>query len=141
MEMTSKRLSKITTNRDKTILIVEDDADFALFLADAITQETSYQPVVAQSASQAFRLTQNIKPDLLILDYHLPSMNGLELYDWLCTDPIFEDVPALLLTASQGMPTPEVKRRSIIGLGKPIELDNFLDIVKNLLANGENKKH
>ncbi|HLI05048.1 MAG TPA: response regulator [Ktedonobacteraceae bacterium] len=117
----------------KTILIVDDDGDIATVLADAISTETPYQPLVAASAAQASRLVQRVKPDLLILDYHLPGLNGIELYDWLHTDPLFENTPALLLTASQQMPYREIISRHIVGLGKPIELDQFLATIHQLL--------
>jgi CheY-like chemotaxis protein len=118
----------------KTVLIVDDDGDIASVLAQAISTETSYQAVVAASAAQVSRLVQRVKPDLLILDYHLPGLNGIELYDWLHTDPLFENIPALLLTASQSMPHREITRRHIVGLGKPIELDQFLATVHQLLS-------
>lgn len=117
----------------KTILIVDDDGDIADFLARAILSETPYQPVVASSASQVSRLVQSVKPDLLVLDYHLPGMDGIELYDWLHVDPTFEDIPALLLTASKSMPRQEIKQRQIVGLGKPIDLDEFLALIQKLL--------
>ncbi len=118
----------------KTILIVDDDGDIAAVLAEAISTETPYRAVVAGSASQVSRLVQSVKPDLLILDYHLPGLNGIELYDWLHTDPLFENIPALLLTASRQMPHREITRRHIIGMGKPIELDEFLATVHQLLG-------
>ncbi len=118
----------------KTILIVDDDGDIASVLAEAISSETPYRPVVAASASQVSRLVQRVKPDLLVLDYHLPGLNGIELYDWLHTDPLFENIPALLLTASKHMPYREITQRQIIGLGKPIELDEFLSIIHLLLG-------
>jgi CheY-like chemotaxis protein len=117
----------------KTILIVDDDGDIAAVLAEAITMETPYRALVASSAAQVSRLVQRVKPDLLILDYHLPGLNGIELYDWLHTDPLFENIPALLLTASQKMPHREITQRQITGLGKPIELDEFLATIHRLL--------
>jgi CheY-like chemotaxis protein len=122
-----------TSTAAKTILIVDDDGDIASILAEAISSETPYRPMVAGSASQVSRLVQSVKPDLLILDYHLPGLNGIELYDWLHTDPLFENIPALLLTASQRMPRREITQRQIIGLGKPIELDEFLATIQRLL--------
>lgn len=118
----------------KTILIVDDDGDMASVLAEAISLETPYRALIAASASQVSRLVQHVKPDLLILDYHLPGLNGIELYDWLHTDPLFENIPALLLTASKQMPHREITQRRIIGIGKPIELDEFLATVHQLLA-------
>ena len=67
----------------KTILLVEDDTTISELLVQLITQETQYQVVAVPDGSQALELVRNIKPQLLILDYWLPSMHGIELYDQL----------------------------------------------------------
>jgi CheY-like chemotaxis protein len=70
----------------------------------------------------------------LILDYQLPEMNGIELYDQVRTIQGFENVPALLMTASIGMPWSQIEKRALVGLPKPLELSEFLATVENLLA-------
>jgi CheY-like chemotaxis protein len=117
----------------KTILIVEDDEDLGMFLAAAIGQETPYRPLVATDGFQALQIIQGIRPDLLLLDYHLPRMSGLEFYDQVHANPIYAHVPAILMTAATNIPHQEVKKRNILSVGKPFELDNLIDILMKFL--------
>jgi len=71
-------------------------------------------------------------PNLFILDYRLPSMNGIDLYDQLHTVKGLEDTPGIMLSAY--LPKHEIEKRSLVALSKPFELDELLDTVEKLLA-------
>ena len=116
----------------KTILVVEDDADVGEFFVLALKQETSYQSLLVPNGFEALKLVNTIKPDLFVLDYQLPSMNGLELYDHLHTIAGLEDVPALFMSAN--LPTGELKKRRVYYIKKPFELEELLQTIENLLA-------
>ncbi|HZR41925.1 MAG TPA: response regulator [Ktedonobacteraceae bacterium] len=116
----------------KIVLIVEDDEVHGKLLAQIIAQETPHQPIVASQAMATLKFVQHVKPDLLILDYLLPRMDGLELYDQLQKMPGVNEVPVLLISAS--LPCEEVERRGIVGMKKPFELDAFLETIERLLV-------
>jgi DNA-binding response OmpR family regulator len=116
----------------KTILVVEDDIGIGSFLVQAISQETAYQAVLAFDAFQALNVTESIKPIMFLLDYQLPRMNGIELYDRLHSSQGLEDVPAILISAR--LPKAEIEKRKIIGMHKPLELDELLDTIERLLS-------
>lgn len=118
----------------KVILIVEDDDDIGTFLEQALLQETPYHPVRVRDGFAALKVIHGLKPDLIILDYQLPHMNGIELYDQLRTVNEFTALPVILMTASTGMPWHMLEKRNIVGLGKPLELSTFLEIVEKLLT-------
>ncbi|HZS79239.1 MAG TPA: response regulator [Ktedonobacteraceae bacterium] len=115
----------------KTILVVEDEATLGDFLVEAISQETPHRAVLVADGSRALDIIQRVKPDLLILDYHLPDTNGIELYDRLHAIEGFEQTPALLLTA--GVLRYNFHRRNIVGMSKPVELSKLLDLIEDLL--------
>src|SRR5437016_10084755 len=83
----------------KVILIVEDDDGIGTFLVQAISQETPYHPVWVKDGFAALKLIHDLKPDLLLLDYQLPHMDGIDLYDQVRAIQGFEAIPALLMTA------------------------------------------
>ena len=116
----------------KTILIVEDDPDIGEFLVHAIMQETSFHPLLASDGFQALKLVREIKPDLLLLDYQLPSMNGLELYDRLHTSKKAADIPSIMMSAN--LPLREARQRKIMCLKKPVELDELLQTIEQFLT-------
>jgi len=125
----------------KVILIVEDDADIGTFLVQAISQETPYHAIWVMDGFTALKIIHGLKPDLLILDYQLPHMNGIELYDQIRAIHGFESVPALLMTASIGMPWSQIEKRTLVGLPKPIELSEFLATIEKLLEEAKHNKY
>lgn len=115
----------------KTILIVEDDIDLGDFFVQILKDETPHQAILASDGFQALKVVRHIKPDLFVLDYQLPSMNGIELYDKLHTTEGLEAVPALFMSANA--PMIELKKRQVHYIRKPFELDDILQTVEKLL--------
>ena len=116
----------------KTILVVEDDEDIGMFVDAVISAETPYRPLWVTDGSQALKVVQDIKPDLLLLDYLLPLMDGIELYDKLHALKELETIPTVMMSAR--LPTKEIEKRKIIALKKPFELQDLLDMIEELLA-------
>ena len=116
----------------KTILVVEDDVGIGSFLTQAISQETHHQAMLVTDGFQALSVIESIKPNLFILDYQLPRMNGIELYDKLHAIEGLESIPAILISAR--LPKQDIEKRKIIGMNKPLELDDFLRTIEELLA-------
>ena len=71
----------LDTARDtgKTILIVEDDAATGELLRLFLSEETPHQAILVSDGFQALNIIKNITPNLFLLDYRLPRMNGKEL--------------------------------------------------------------
>src|SRR5437764_13186950 len=84
----------------KTILVVEDDEDIGSFLVEALWQETSHQALLVTTGSKALETVKTIKPDLFVLDYLLPRMNGIDLYDQLHGTKELEHIPAVMMSAN-----------------------------------------
>lgn len=116
----------------KTILVVEDDNGIGTFLVQAITQETSHLALLVSDGFLALNAVANIKPSLFILDYQLPRMNGIELYDKLHATKEMENVPAIIISAR--LPKKEIEQRKIAGMSKPLELDDFLQLIEKMLT-------
>jgi CheY-like chemotaxis protein len=132
----SKRMSEDPSSKPdenvKMILVVEDDAGIGSFLVQAITQETPYLALLVPDGLQALNAVANVKPSLFILDYQLPRMNGIELYDRLHATKEMEHVPAIIISAR--LPRKEIEARKIVGMNKPLELDDLLKTIEKLLA-------
>ena len=118
----------------KTILIVEDDQDQGELLVLIVTEELSHHPVLVTTSDWALKIIQHTKPDLLLLDYTLAPLNGLELYDCLHAMQGLEAVPAIILTASLEKHRPEIDQRSLVGIAKPYELNTLLQAIECALA-------
>ncbi len=131
MPQGTEPLAREAQEATKTILVVEDDLAIASFLVAAIEQETPYRAVVATDSHAALELVRHFIPNLLLLDYRLPDMNGIELYDRL---KAVAPIPAILMTASRQLPQQQLQQRQLIAFRKPFELDVFLATIGTLLA-------
>jgi CheY-like chemotaxis protein len=121
----------------KTILVVEDDDDLAELIMEVIQQEgprdkTPYKPVLATDSMQALEISRTIKPNLFLLDYYLPRMNGLELYDRLHAMEGLEEIPAIFMSANP--PRQEIEKRNLISVKKPFNLKDLLLTIEKALA-------
>src|SRR5947209_20528987 len=108
----------------KTILIVEDDADIGELFLQAIATETSHQPILVIDGLAALNAAGEIMPDLFLLDFHLPDIDGLELFDYLHTIKGLEHTPAILMSA--GVLEHNIGTRRLVGISKPVELEKLL---------------
>jgi CheY-like chemotaxis protein len=116
----------------KMILIAEDDADIGAVLTMVISEETAYHALLATDGFEALRAIGETMPDLFLLDYSMPGMSGLELFDRLHAIKRLEAIPCIMVSAN--LPTQELATRHIIGLSKPLELDELLDTINKVLA-------
>lgn len=126
------------TLRSANILIVEDDPGIGEFLKQIIEEDTPYNTTVVYDGEQALEQAQQIHPCLLMLDYWLPGMNGLEVYDHLQTMNETKGVPAIMMSAT--LPTEELQRRGIYQLRKPMDLGNVIRMITHALATYEEQR-
>jgi len=118
--------------RNTIILIVEDDADIGHFLQQLIEEETPYNTVVIDDGLAALEKVSHIQPCLMLLDYRLPGINGLELYDRLRGQEDIQNVPAIMMSAT--LPTKELELRGIYQLRKPMDVGGVLRMITHALA-------
>jgi CheY-like chemotaxis protein len=115
------------------ILVVEDEETINDFIVRLLELETPYKALSAANAVQALELVDDIKPDLFLLDYQLPGINGLELFDRLHTMQGLEAVPALMFSANALSQKP-LQERHITFFMKPFDLNDLLQAVEKLLT-------
>ena len=81
-----------------TILVVEDEPAIQELISYNLKQ-AGHQALKADNAEQAMNLVQNELPDLILLDWMLPGMSGVELARRLRTDKRTRTIPIIMLTA------------------------------------------
>ena len=134
MSLDTKQLSQESQATPNTILLVEDDPNISSFLIEAIAQETPFRAIVANDSHTALKVVRHFTPCLFILDYGLPDMNGIELYDRLHLNLELAPIPAILITANRQVPQQQIQQRQLIVFMKPFELDAFLATIETLLT-------
>ena len=89
------------------ILVVEDEPSIQELLALNLTQ-AGHNPIRALSVEQAQMLIREALPDLIILDWMLPGMSGIEFARKLKSDELTKSIPIIMLTA-RGEETDKVR--------------------------------
>ncbi|MDH5785732.1 MAG: phosphate regulon transcriptional regulator PhoB [Chromatiales bacterium] len=82
----------------KTILLVEDEAAIREMVSLAL-ERAGFTVWQAEDGAQAERLLADVMPDLMLLDWMLPGMSGIELARRLRRDEVTQDIPIIMLTA------------------------------------------
>jgi two-component system cell cycle response regulator DivK len=116
------------------ILIVEDN-DKNLKLVRDVLQVKGYSTLEAGTAEEGIRLARERRPDLILMDIHLPGMSGLEALKLLRADALTAAMPVIAVTAS--VMQQDRKQITEAGfdayVGKPINIKEFLDAVQRVL--------
>jgi len=120
------------TGKIKTILVVEDDPAIGEVLLWVVQDSTPYHVVLADDGMKALKLLEGVRPALCLLDYNLPSMNGIQLYDCIHSIRGLENVRALLMSAN--LPEHEMQERQLEGINKPFDLEELVRDIERLIA-------
>ena len=81
-----------------TVLLVEDETDIREMLSFSL-ERAGFEVVSAETAEQALEALDGPLPALVIIDWMLPGMSGVELARRLRRDALTKDIPTLMLTA------------------------------------------
>ena len=90
-------LSQNTNAALKTLLLVDDDAVMIRTLREGLS--TSYKVLPANSGANALKILERAKPDLILLDYEMPEMNGPQVLENLRANEELSKIPVMFLTA------------------------------------------
>jgi CheY-like chemotaxis protein len=118
----------------KTILVADDESHI-LHVVSLKLRNAGYTVVTARDGQEAFELAHQQHPDLLITDYHMPQLSGIELCQKLKQDPTTSEIPAIMLTARGYQLEPNDTERSGIlrMLSKPFSPRQLLQTVNEVL--------
>ncbi len=115
------------------IIIVDDHTTFTELLTEALDREPDLLTVGStDSGRRAIGLCRELHPDLVVLDYHLPDINGLSV-----AASILAESPGIRIVMLTGDPTPEaVQQAATIGicafLPKDGSLAGMLETLRNV---------
>ncbi len=89
---------QMVSTEQQTILVV-DDSSSVRNLVEFVLDADGYKILQAEDGLQAWNMLQRFKPNLVLTDYEMPNMTGLELLRRMREQDRFNDVPIIMLTA------------------------------------------
>src|SRR5579872_4174472 len=90
-------LDNLETGRKK-ILVVDDDVEIVELFVDVLTRDGRFDVRTASTGYDAGVTTQEFMPDLMILDYMLPDINGNVVCQTIRTNPKFERMKIVIVS-------------------------------------------
>lgn len=119
----------------RTILVVDDDVTLVAPLKDGL-ESAGYRVAVAFDATQGILLAQELRPDLIILDFYMPGVDGGAAYERLRASPLTAATPVIFST---GLTLEELKGKIKPGaktffLRKPVGFSGILSVVNQVLG-------
>lgn len=121
----------------RKILVVEDN-DMNMQLVEFLLEEGGYDIVKAASGEEALAITRNSDngaPDLILMDIHLPGMDGLSVVRAMKTDDRTARIPILALTAHamRGDRDRFLEAGCDGYISKPIDVKTFISAIEQYL--------
>ena len=80
------------------ILVVDDSSTTRSLIASHLSGSGEYEVLEAGSGFEALKILPSRKIDLIITDINMPDINGLELISFVQENPIYRDIPTMIIT-------------------------------------------
>jgi DNA-binding NtrC family response regulator len=117
--------------KEPSILVVDDDRD-VLEMADFFFREAGVEVQCAENGIQALENIQENNFSIMLTDFNMPGMNGLEL-----AEKVKEIAPQIRIIMATGHPSPELsalaeKAGIAKVLAKPLQLETLISLVNEV---------
>lgn len=115
------------------ILIVNDEIDLLLLCQETL-RESGHDVEISTSGRDAIDRVRKTRPDLLIVDWIIPDMDGAALLANVKAIPGMDSIPALAISALQDGAMVAARAGADDFLQKPFGADELVDAVSQVLA-------
>ena len=118
----------------KRVLVVDDEIHIVHVVAIKL-RNNGYEVISADNGAEAFELACEEKPDIIVTDYQMPVMSGLELLEKLRQRDDTKDIPVIMLTARSFAISKEQQEELRISscLSKPFSPKELLGNIEDVL--------
>jgi excisionase family DNA binding protein len=127
-------LDNLETGRRK-VLVVDDDAEIVELFVDVLNRDGRFEVRTAATGYDAGVLTQEFLPDLMILDYMLPDINGNVVCQTVRNNPKFEHMKIIIVSGVVNQEEIDDLKRAGANdfVKKPFNIEKLIDRMVELL--------
>lgn len=122
-------------SRHRTILVVDDEQPIRELLRLQL-EDAGYRVVLAESARRAAERVRDEKPDLMIVDAHMPYVSGLDFVSALIADSSMPWVPVIFMTGRSELRS-HAEALGSACLVKPFLASRLIELVERVLRSQE----
>ncbi len=117
-----------------TLLVADDDRFVHMFIESVFEAEHhDFQIISAFNGKEVCDIATNQKVDLIIMDWEMPVMNGIQALEYLKSDPAVADIPVIIITTT-GKLQLAFESGAIDFIRKPLDKTELLVRVKSALS-------
>jgi two-component system alkaline phosphatase synthesis response regulator PhoP len=119
---------------DKKVLIADDEVHIIHVVAIKL-RNNGYEVICANNGAEAYDLACSEKPDIVVTDYQMPFMTGIDLIEKLRKNDQTRHLPVILLTARSFAISDEQKQSLAVEecLSKPFSPRELLKTIEDIL--------
>lgn len=119
---------------EKKVLVVDDEIHIIHVVAIKL-RNNGYEVISAENGIEAFELACEEKPDIIVTDFQMPAMTGIELVRKLRENEATKEIPVIMLTARGFAIEDEQKENLQISefLSKPFSPKELLRSIDDIL--------
>jgi CheY-like chemotaxis protein len=115
----------------KKILVVDDEFDI-LTTWRLVLEMEGYEVSTATNGRSALDSARSNKPDLVITDWMMPHMDGVELIRQLAASETLDQVPVILMSAAAN--APKLDHPAARFHRKPFSIDDLVESVRQMIG-------
>lgn len=117
--------------RERTLLYIEDNPSNYRLVERAMERRPGFRIIAAMLGSLGLDLAREHRPDVILLDLHLPDLSGEDVLARLRAEPATEQIPVVVLSADAASSVRDrLLARGATGyLAKPIDLGEFYRVI------------
>jgi two-component system cell cycle response regulator len=118
----------------KKVVTIDDEGPIRSLIRHTLSQE-DYEVLEAADGSEGLKIIRRELPDLVVLDFVMPVMNGAETLRAIRSDPRISHIPVLLLTGVKDAEklSPLLRDPRSDFLGKPFLVEALKERVRKML--------
>lgn len=120
-------------NKKTRILLIDDDESFCNIYKSLLNDMDKYSVTVANSGKEGLTLARNQRPDVILLDILMPTLNGLDIACLLSCNESTRDIPLIFVT-SLIEPRKSNLNNKRHYLGKPIDIKALIATIEEVLT-------
>jgi CheY-like chemotaxis protein len=115
------------------VLVVDDDADARELLAIRL-RDLGFRVEEAGDGVDAVEKAATLRPDVIVMDYAMPRMNGGDAARQMAADPHTQSIPVLLLSGYPEVVPREVRLGCAAFLAKPCDPEELASLLHLMIA-------
>ena len=119
---------------EKSRILIVDDDELTCKLMSRILDIYGYTTIAVNSGEEALEFVKNKPVDIILVDFMMPEMNGIEFCQRLKNNPLTSSIIVILLTASTDSYLDDATTEAGVDgfIRKPFDVENFVGYIQEV---------